>query len=553
MRKQFVLVLILFIGGTCFAQVSFDEYRKQQRAEYKQYKSEQQKAFDEFRKKVNDEYADFMKHAWEKMEPQPAVEPVKEKVIPPVVYKEPEPEQQSQQQTKPQQDQQTKPQPEQQQESKALSDNVKKQLDNKLEAKQEQETPKKVDPLEKIESKTAPIESKPIAVQPVVIVLPKPTPAPEPIVPAVEPSEDPASTTTVKYYGTVVKIKFPEPDKFKLKSLSEDALSDAWKELSGDAYNVTLKDALDTRKKLQLCDWAYVDLLQQVTEKQYGKSNEAVFMQDYLLTQSGYRVRLGASEKDLYLLIASQYDLFNRSYFTIDGIKFYAVAGKVKGLKVCKAPFENEKTLSMQIAQPQKLTNVATDERTLVSKRGVTAKSKVNKNDINFFDTYPEACIGGDGTTKWAVYANTPLSPEIKQSLYPQLKETTDKLGEKDAVGALLNWVQTAFKYEYDDKVWGRDRVFFAEETLYYPSCDCEDRSILFSRLVRDILGLDVVLLYYPGHLATAVHFNKPVKGDYLTYKGKDYVVCDPTYINAGVGRTMPGMDNQKAKVIALQ
>ena len=131
MRKQFVLVLILFIGGTCFAQVSFDEYRKQQRAEYKQYKSEQQKAFDEFRKKVNDEYADFMKHAWENMEPQPAVEPVKEKVIPPVVYKEPEPEQQSQQQTKPQQDQQTKPQPEQQQACKALSDNVKKQLDNK--------------------------------------------------------------------------------------------------------------------------------------------------------------------------------------------------------------------------------------------------------------------------------------------------------------------------------------------------------------------------------------------------------------------------------------
>ena len=183
----------------------------------------------------------------------------------------------------------------------------------------------------------------------------------------------------------------------------------------------------------------------------------------------------------------------------------------------------------------------------------MTAKSKVNKNDINFFDKYPEACIGGDGTTKWAVYANTPLSPEIKQSLYPQLKATTDKLGEKEAVGAILNWVQTAFKYEYDDKVWGRDRVFFAEETLYYPACDCEDRSILFSRLVRDILGLDVVLLYYPGHLATAVHFTQPVKGDYLTYKGKDYVVCDPTYINAGVGRTMPGMDNQKAKVIALQ
>ena len=542
MKKLLLPVLVLFAFGMCYAQ-SFEEYKKQQRAEYKQYKSEQQKAFDEFRKKVNDEYADFMKHAWEVMEPQPAVEPVKEKVVPPVVYKEPEPE--------PQPKDEVKPNP--QQDAKSDKPDPKQDVAVKKDTAKAEEPIQKADPLAKLQGGQNQLSSKPIAIQPVVIVLPKPTPAPDPIVPNVEPTEDPTSGISVRFYGTAIKINFPEPDKFKLKSLDEDALSDAWKELSGDAYNVTLKDALNARKKYQLCDWAYVELLQQVTEKQYGVSNEAVFMQDYLLTQSGYRVRLGASDTKLYLLVASQYDLFNRSYFTIDGIKFYAAAGKVSGLKVCKAPFENEKTLSMQIAQPQKLANAASDERTLTSKRGVTAKSQVNKNDISFFDKYPEACIGGDGTTKWAVYANTPLSPEIQQSLYPQLKATTDKLGEKEAVGAILNWVQTAFKYEYDDKVWGHDRVFFAEETLYYPACDCEDRSILFSRLVRDILGLDVVLLYYPGHLATAVHFTQQVKGDYLTYKGKDYVVCDPTYINAGVGRTMPGMDNQKAKVIALQ
>ena len=117
----------------------------------------------------------------------------------------------------------------------------------------------------------------------------------------------------------------------------------------------------------------------------------------------------------------------------------------------------------------------------------------------------------------------------------------------------LLNWVQTAFAYKVDDEVWGQDRAFFAQETLYYPYCDCEDRAILFSRLVRDLVGLDVVLLYYPGHLASAVAFNHEEKGDYLTYKNQKYVVCDPTYINAGVGRTMPGMNNQQAQIIALK
>ena len=116
-----------------------------------------------------------------------------------------------------------------------------------------------------------------------------------------------------------------------------------------------------------------------------------------------------------------------------------------------------------------------------------------------------------------------------------------------------MNWVQTAFEYEYDDKVWGGDRAFFAEESLFYPYCDCEDRSILLSRLVRDLLGLRCILVFYPGHLAMAVHFTDDLKGDYIMLNGEKFIVCDPTYIGAPVGLTMPKMDNQTAKVILLE
>lgn len=106
-----------------------------------------------------------------------------------------------------------------------------------------------------------------------------------------------------------------------------------------------------------------------------------------------------------------------------------------------------------------------------------------------------------------------------------------------EAVNKLLNWVQTAFVYEYDDKVWGHDRAFFSEETLYYPYCDCEDRAILFTRLVRDLLGLQTILVYYPGHLACAVCFTDKVAGDYILLDGKRFVITDPTYIGAPVGK----------------
>ena len=133
------------------------------------------------------------------------------------------------------------------------------------------------------------------------------------------------------------------------------------------------------------------------------------------------------------------------------------------------------------------------------------------------------------------------------------MKNFLEGKSKLEAVEILLNFVQTAFEYEYDNVVWGEDRAFFPEETLFYPYADCEDRSILFSRIVRDLLDLPVVLIYYPGHLATAVAFPNAEQGDYIVLEGKKFTICDPTYIGAPVGATMPGMDNQTAKAILLK
>lgn len=43
-----------------------------------------------------------------------------------------------------------------------------------------------------------------------------------------------------------------------------------------------------------------------------------------------------------------------------------------------------------------------------------------------------------------------------------------------------VEFCTNGFVYEYDDKVWGGDSAFFAEESLYYPYYDCEGRFILF-------------------------------------------------------------------------
>ena len=65
-------------------------------------------------------------------------------------------------------------------------------------------------------------------------------------------------------------------------------------------------------------------------------------------------------------------------------------------------------------------------------------------------------------------------------------------------------------------------------------------------------MGLDVVFLHYPGHLATAVCFDEEITGDYLILDGRKYLVCDPTYINAPIGIQMPTMNGRDVKVVRI-
>ena len=147
------------------------------------------------------------------------------------------------------------------------------------------------------------------------------------------------------------------------------------------------------------------------------------------------------------------------------------------------------------------------------------------------------------------MYANTPMSEDVKRQIYPDLKAAINGCDQLTAVNKLLNFVQTGFEYEYDDKVWGGDRAFFAEESLYYPYCDCEDRSILFTRLVRDLLGFVVSWFIIRDTWPRLWNFRSLMRGGRLCLVGRTkFVIADGTFIGAPVGKTMYGMDNQTAR-----
>ncbi|MDE6057263.1 MAG: hypothetical protein K2F93_04540, partial [Muribaculaceae bacterium] len=113
------------------------------------------------------------------------------------------------------------------------------------------------------------------------------------------------------------------------------------------------------------------------------------------------------------------------------------------------------------------------------------------------------------------------------------------------------SYMNYGFKYMTDDGQFGREKPFFPDENFYYPYNDCEDRAILFSRIVKQVLDLDAVYLFYPGHLAAAVKFSPGVnvKGATVDVDGVSYVVCDPTCIGAKAGYLHPNYAKQPVKV----
>lgn len=338
----------------------------------------------------------------------------------------------------------------------------------------------------------------------------------------------------------------------KLKSLDGESISDMWTKLSDGSCDALLTDCLQAKKDLMLNDWGYIMWLQHVSRGIIKDRNMTVLMEQWLLTQSGYRARMAMTGSGL-LLIFMPFDVpvFETPYIILDEEPFFLVTStksENNELQVFDHAFPGENTASLRVAQLPKLANKPCERRTLASKAypAMAIQTTVNKNLIDYCNHYPK--VAGS----WDIYANASLSEDVKRMIYPRLTKIIKGLDEKEQAEVLLNWIQTAFEYKTDEDQFGGERSLFADETLYYPYCDCEDRSILLSILIHDLMGLDVVLLHFPGHLATAVKFSTHVEGDYLDLEDGTYIVCDPTYINAPVGMAMPDCKEQEVTVFRI-
>ena len=546
MKRKIVIIQLLMLALVLPTQAQNTNFRK----DFEAFKNKAKKEYSDFRKQALAEYTKFVREAWEEFGAEPPVQiPEEEKVMPMVVegYEE---------------------------ETASWFSKLfggKKDPEKEAQKEAEKKAKKAAKEAKKEEKRRKREQTNNNLVVQQVVAAPAPaTKQPEPLSEVVPVPEKANDYMTFDVFGTQCSVRIGDNCRIRLAGLSGDNVADALGEFTKPQFDNMLYDCLQERKKHHFSDWAYYQMLLALTDKFYGKhSNEATLVLGFLYSQSGYKMRYAHDANTLYILVSSQYNIFKKSFFYVDGECYYLLddIGDDAKLAICKAKFPKESPLSLRISAVQDFSDNPTLERTITSPMNPDFSFTItsNKNYLAFYETYPSSYTDNNFMTRWAMYANTPLEKGITAQLYPKMKEKLEGMTPLEKVQQLDWWVQGTvdikrenpnqgcFLYAFDDDVWGGDRAFFGEETFFYPYCDCEDRSILLSHLVRDLVDLDVVLVYYPGHLAMAVNFPEDIPGDHIMLNGRKFTVCDPTYVGSEVGETMPTMKDKSTTVILLE
>ncbi|MBS2212821.1 hypothetical protein KEM09_15495 [Carboxylicivirga mesophila] len=352
-----------------------------------------------------------------------------------------------------------------------------------------------------------------------------------------EGTETYASTISVDFFGSAAPLVIDKRmHNLSLSSVKPNAFAAYWDDFTATYYQVYIESLVNYAEEKNLNDWGIYQLVDKTAAQIYSSANSRVMWSWAILNQAGYQAKIGYSGSSVYLLLPFMQEVYEKPYYSIDGSNFYLMSNK-KGISNMMTYTEDfgGATKKIDLHLPFAL-NYTDESNTVVRKTTLPNETeplqlKMDKTVMAFLNSYPQ--------TVNTVYLNAAMSVSVKETLYDYMAPRLQGKSKIQAVTYLLNYLH-AFEYKTDRDQFNREKMFFPDELFYYPYSDCEDRTVLFTRLVNELLGLDAVALTYFSHMAAAVAFSEPVEGYSILVDGRRYTIADPTYINAPIGSVMP-------------
>jgi len=346
------------------------------------------------------------------------------------------------------------------------------------------------------------------------------------------------------FYGDLLTVLYSQGMVIHCNSPTEKGVSEFWSAMAAQDYPVFQEQLNFIAGAYSLNDWGRYQLIKKISERLFKDKNDQRCFQFFYLNQMNFDARLAKSEEHLLLLLPFKEMVYGLSYLNLGGKRFF-IMDEAQGAIYTfnKVLVKDESLFSLQM--PEKLNlkpNIS--RKTYTLKNGKSLSIQYNLNDILFYNDYPQADL--------SVFFNAQTSTQAETSLLEELRPLVKGINELDAVNFLLEFVYRNFPYKTDQDQFGKEKWFFLEDQVHYPYSDCEDRSVFFSFLVKNLLNLKVVGLNYPGHVAAAVSFNGYVNGDAILYKSERYIIADPTYIGAKAGMCMPHLKDISPKIVEM-
>ena len=348
----------------------------------------------------------------------------------------------------------------------------------------------------------------------------------------------------VSFYNVEIAFNYQKEMMTHCIEINEKGVSDYWNTMSNSNYPALLEDVKNIGLRLQLNDWGYFDLIDKMAEELVSDKNDQTLFCFFMLSHLNFDVKVAKKNNNFILLVPFETIVYKKSFITIDKIKYYIIGDDSEGsIYTFKQRFSNaNKPINLSLSKNIKLGNDYKSKNIYLKKIDKTIEVKYNTNLIHFFNQIPMSDL--------SVFFNSKLDPITENSLVKAITPLIENKNELEAVNIILDFVQNAFEYKTDIDQFGYEKFYFPEDIFHYPYSDCEDRSILFSHLIKTILKLDVIGLEYNTHAACAVKFSSEINGDSITFNGAKYIICDPTYIGASAGMSMPQFANEKPEVI---
>lgn len=388
----------------------------------------------------------------------------------------------------------------------------------------------------------------------------EPTPKPKEVVPEkVKPAEptkpdkqndpkptivNPSNMVTFDWCGMSLQLPNPKIEG-NLRGIDKDNIIAYLEELDNSLIcKEVLPQMASIANSAHFNDWCLILLIQSYVRKikANADTNTRNFTCWYIMAHFGFDIRLTLNGKNLFYLIPFQQKVFAHDYILIHDVPYYlwgeGTPNSNLGLSTPQLP--DDAGAYVNLVFLKSLDIPYKGKRFSHSFAGRTITGEVNENLIKVMSQFPQMSV--------PLYAISKGDNKARGQVLTQMKEHISNMSELEAANFLLQFVQS-FDYATDDEQFGYEKPFFIEETLYYPMCDCEDRAIFYHFLVSNLLGNDIHLVHYPLHECNAVNFSQKLNADCYIYQGKQYVICDPTYIGASIGMCMPDFRNVKPEI----